>query len=97
MESGIATKSRKTILNLSDTLAALRPLEAKHMTTRGECVGFFMVEASRALGGLAQASNAIAVLMVEGLVDSNHVVIADDVHTLYQLTGATLTTSAAVH
>ena len=74
------------MLNLGETLAALRPLEATHMTTRGGCVGFFMVEATRALGGLAQASNAIAVLIVEGLVESRHVVIADDVHTLYRLT-----------
>jgi hypothetical protein len=86
------------MLNLSDTLAALRPLESTHMTTRGECVGFFMVEATRALGGLSQASNAIAVLMAEGLVDSKHVVIGDDVHTLYLITDASFTTtSATVH
>lgn len=81
-------------MKLSDILTALRPLEAKHMTTQGECAGFFMVEATRALGGLANASNAIAALMVEGMLDSKHVVIADDVHTLYRLTDASPTTNS---
>jgi hypothetical protein len=85
-------------LNLSETLDALRPLEATHVTTSGECVGFFMVEATRVLGGVAQASNAIAVLMTEGLVDSKPVCIADEVHTLYRLTDApSIATSGTVH
>lgn len=85
-------------MNLSETLAALRPLEAKHTTTRGECVGFFMIEATRALGSLAQASDALSVLMAEGLVESKPVVIADDVHTLYTLIEVVpIAKSATVH
>lgn len=84
-------------MTLTDTVAVLRPLEARHATANGECVGFFMVEASRALGGLANASNVLAVLLAEGLVDSEPVVIGDDVHTLYRLTGSTPPTPATVH
>jgi hypothetical protein len=37
---------------------------------------------------LAKASNALMVLLAEGLVDSEPVVINDNVHTLYRLSGA---------
>ncbi len=85
-------------MNIQDLLAALRPLEATHMTSQGVCAGFFMIEATRALGGLAQASDALAVLMAEGLVDSEPVVIGGDVHTLYVLAeNAPTTTSASIH
>ncbi len=72
----------------SDTLAALRPLATKHATARGERVGFLMGDATLALGSRAKASTALMVLMAEGLVDSEPVVIGDDVHTLYRVTGA---------
>lgn len=74
-------------MNLTEYLDALRPLAATHATANGDRVGFFMVEATRALGSLATASNVLAVLLAEGLVNSEPVVIDDDVHTLYRLAG----------
>jgi hypothetical protein len=76
------------ITTFSLTLAALRPLATTHATARGERFGFLMADATRALGGLAKASNALMVLMAEGLVDSEPVIISGDVHTLYRLSGA---------
>lgn len=70
----------------TDALAALRPLATKHATADGERVGFLMADATRALGGLADASNALVILLAEGLVDGEPVVIGGDVHTLYSLT-----------
>ncbi len=72
----------------TDALAALQRVTTTHATARGERVGFLMADAARALGGLANASNSLAVLMAEGLVDSEPVEIGGDVHTLYRLTGA---------
>jgi len=72
----------------TDALAKLRPLETKRATAGGERVGFLMADVTLAFGGLENASNALTVLMAEGLVDSEPVVIGGDVHTLYHLTGA---------
>lgn len=69
----------------TDALAILRPLATKRATADGERFGFLMADATLALGGLANASNALMVLMAEGLVDSEPVVIGDEVHTLYSL------------
>lgn len=70
---------------LTDTLATLRGCETQHDTAHGARVGFLMSDATRALGGLSQASNAIAVLLSDGLVNSESIVIGDDVHTLYRI------------
>lgn len=72
-------------MNFKDALAALRPLATQHKTAQGERSGFSMRDAARALGGLEYASNALSVLLVEGLVESEPVVIDGDVHTLYRL------------
>lgn len=71
----------------TDALALLRSLATKHMTANGERVGFFMIEAVRVLGGLGNASDVLSMLMVDGLVGSESVVMGEDVHTLYTLTG----------
>jgi hypothetical protein len=71
----------------TDVLDVLRSLATKHVTANGERVGFFMIEAARALGGLVSASDVLSMLMVDGLVGSESVVIGEDVHTLYTLTG----------
>jgi hypothetical protein len=85
-------------MDIETTLAALRPLQATHMTTQGECLGFFMVEATRARGGLDKASDALAVLLAEGLLDGKPVVISDDVHTLHTLNeDAPVTRSSKLH
>lgn len=46
-----------------------------------------MADATRALGSLACASNALTVLLLHDLVNGYPVVIGDDAHTLYCLTG----------
>ena len=74
--------------SIMNSLAALRALATQHDTADGMRVGFLMSDATRALGGLANASNALMVLLAEGLVDSEPVVINDDVHTLYRLSDA---------
>lgn len=74
--------------SLSEYMEALRTLPTQHATAHGIRVGFLMEDATRALGGLAKASNALMVLLAEGLVDSEPVVINDNVHTLYRLSGA---------
>lgn len=78
--------TNQSSMNFKDAIAALRPLAAQHKTERGERTGFFMADATRVLGGLGFASDALSVLLVEGLVESEPVVIDGDVHTLYRLT-----------
>jgi hypothetical protein len=76
-------------IDLAPIVAALRPLERLHVTLYGEKKGFFMTDATRALGGLAKASEAIAALMLADMLDGDAVVIeGDDAHTLYRLTDA---------
>jgi hypothetical protein len=75
-------------MTFPEALAALRPLAIRQRTDHGERVGFLMADATRALGGLTQASGSLTILLIEGLVDSEPVVIGDDVHTLYTLTDA---------
>ncbi len=77
---------------LTDTLAALRACETQHDTAHGARVGFLMADATRALGGFSQASNALAVLLLDGLVTSEPTVIGDDVHTIYRITDIALPT-----
>lgn len=73
-------------INFAEAIAALQPLATKHKTAHGERTGFLMADATRALGSLGCASNALAVLLVEGLVEGEPVIIDSDVHTLYRLT-----------
>lgn len=74
-------------IDLAPIVAALRPLEQIHATLYGEKKGFFMIDATRALGGLAKASEAIAALILADMLDGDVVVIeGDDAHTLYRLT-----------
>lgn len=73
---------------IDDNLAALRPIQTKHATEDGERFGFRMLDATRALGGLSDASNVLMVLLAEGLVDSEPVLIDGEVQTLYRLSGA---------
>ena len=71
--------------NFSGAIGLLRTLAKTHSTAHGERVGFLLVDATQSLGGLAQASNALMALMAEGLVDSEPVVLGEDVHTLYRV------------
>lgn len=74
-------------IDLGPIVAALRPLEKIHVTLYGEYKGFFMIDATRALGGLSKASEAIAALMLADMLTGDFVVIeGDDAHTLYRLT-----------
>ena len=84
-------------MNLTETIAALRPIQSHHATANGGQVGFFMPEATAVLGGLAQASSALALLMVQGLVKSEAVVLGGEVHTIYRVADATPPTSRSLH
>jgi len=76
-------------IDLSPIVTALRPLEKIHVTLYGEYKGFFMSDATRALGSLAKASEAIAALMLADMLSGDFVVIdGDDAHTLYRLSDA---------
>lgn len=81
-------------IDLGPIVAALRPLEKIHATLYGERKGFFMIDATRALGSLAKASEAIAALMLADMLSGDFVVIdGDDAHTLYRLADAPQSTA----
>lgn len=84
--------TNKRAMIFTDAIAALRPLATKYKTSDGERAGFLMIDATRVLGGLGYASDALTVLLVEGLVESEPAVIDGDVHTLYRLSGVTAPT-----
>lgn len=75
-------------IDLAPIVAALRSLERAHATKYGDRIGFFMIDATQALGSLAKASEALAVLSLADMLTSEPVVIEgdDDAHTLYRLT-----------
>ena len=73
----------------TDALAALKPIATRHKTDRGEQTGFLMADATRALGSLENASNAIAILLAEGLLESKPALIDGDVHTMYRVVAVT--------
>jgi|RifCSPhighO2_12_1023870.scaffolds.fasta_scaffold00139_37 hypothetical protein len=72
-------------MTLTDAIEALRPLHMPHATCHGERSGFLMSDAARALGGLAQASNALTLLMAADLVVSAPKVCGGDVQTVFSL------------
>jgi len=84
-------------MNLTEAIAALRPIQSHHTTENGVQVGFFIGEATAALGSLAQASNTLAMLMVQGLVNSEPVLVNGEVHTIYRVADATPSTNRSVH
>lgn len=84
--------TKQSEMNFKEAMAALRPLATQHKTDRGARTSFFMAEATRVLGGLGFASDALSVLLVEGFVESEPVVIDGDVHTLYRLAEVTAPT-----
>ncbi|MBV7542001.1 hypothetical protein [Acidovorax sp. sic0104] len=75
-------------MTLADTIEALRPLQTPHATAHGERPGFLMADAARALGGLAQASNSLALLMSVDLVVSAPLFVGNEVHTVFSLADA---------
>lgn len=75
-------------MNIKELLDLLRPLEAAHETTHGPRTGFLMADVTRALGSLSSASNALTLLLAEGLVEGEPVILKGDVHTLFRLSGA---------
>lgn len=76
-------------IDLGPIVTALRPLEKVHVTLYGDYKGFFMSDATRALGSLAKASESIAALMLADMLEGEVVVIeGDDPETLYRLTDA---------
>ena len=69
----------------AEAIEVLRSLQASHTTQHGVVVGFLMQDATRALGGLAKASDTLALLLAEGLIESVPVVMGGDVQTVYTL------------
>ncbi len=84
-------------MNHTEAIAALRAVEAHHNTAHGVQVGFFMEDATAALGSFAQASSTLAMLMVDGLIASAPAVVDDEVQTIYRIADATPPTSRSVH
>ena len=75
-------------LNFAQAIELLRPLQKPRATLYGPRVGFFMAEATQALGGsLATASNILLSLGAQELLAGEFVVLAkgEDAHTLYRL------------
>ena len=73
-------------IDLGPIVEALRPVEKVHATLHGERKGFFMSDATRALGSLAKASEAAVALTLAGILDGEFVVIdGGEAHTLYRL------------
>lgn len=84
-------------MNASEAIAVLRGIQGHHETSNGVQVGFFMKDATTALGSLAQASSTLTMLMVDGLIESEPVVLNGEVHTIYRVADATPPTSRSVH
>jgi len=87
----------KNKMNHTEAIAALRAVQAHHHTAHGVQIGFLMQDATAALGSFAQASNTLAVLMVEGLIASAPAVVDGDVQTIYRIADATAPASRSVH
>ncbi|MGP1690973.1 MAG: hypothetical protein ACTS6O_00575 [Giesbergeria sp.] len=78
----------KQDLNFAQAIELLRPLQKPRATLYGPRVGFFMGEATEALGGsLATASNILVSLLTQELLAGEFVVLAEgeDAYTLYRL------------
>lgn len=84
-------------MNHTEAIAALRAVQAHHNTAHGVQVGFFMKDATAALGSFEQASSTLAMLMVDGLIASAPAVVDDEVQTIYRIADATPPTSRSVH
>jgi len=87
----------KEDMNLTEAIAALRPIQSHHSSSSGVHVGFFMQEATAVLGSLAQASNTLAMLIVQGLIESEPVVMNGEVQTIYRVADVTPPKSRSVH
>jgi len=81
----------------TEAIAALRAIQAHHNTAYGVQVGFFMKDATAALGSFAQASNTLAMLMADGLIASAPAVVDGELQTIYRVADETPPTSRSVH
>jgi hypothetical protein len=84
-------------MNHTEAIAALRAVQAHHNTAHGVQVGFFMKDATAALGSFAQASSTLAMLMVDGLIASAPAVVDDSVQIIYRIADATPPVTRSVH
>ncbi len=84
-------------MNRTEAIAALRAVQVHHNTAQGVQVGFFMKDATAALGSFAQASSTLAMLMADGLIASAPAVVNGEVQTIYRIADATPPTSRSVH
>lgn len=84
-------------MNHTEAIAALRAVQAHHNTAQEVQIGFLMKDATAALGSFAQASNTLAMLMVDGLITSAPAVVDGDVQTIYRIADATPPASRSLH
>ena len=84
-------------MNHTEAIAALRAVQAHHNTAQGVQIGCLMNDATAALGSFAQASNTLAMLMLDGLIASAPAVVDGDVQTIYRIADATPPASRSVH
>lgn len=84
-------------MNPTEAIAALRAVQAHHNTAHGVQVGFFMRDATTALGSFAHASNTLTVLMMDGLIESEPAVVNGEVETIYRVADATPPMPRSVH
>lgn len=92
-----AINTQKKVMNPTEAIAVLRAVQSHHSTSNGMQIGFLMTDASTALGGLAQASETLTMLMMDGLILSEPVVMNGEVHTIYRVADATPSTSRSLH
>lgn len=84
-------------MNTTEAVAALRAIQARHTTDDGVQVGFFMKDATTVLGSLDQASNTLAMLVVDGLIESVPAIVNGEVHAIFRIADTTPPTSRSVH
>ena len=84
-------------MNKTGAIVALRATQTHHITAHGVHIGFTMKDATAVLGSFAQASNTLAMLMLDGLIESVPTVVNGEVQTIYRVADATPPDSRSVH
>lgn len=69
-------------MNPTEVIASLRAIQGHHTTAHGVQIGFSMKDATTALEGFSQASEMLAMLMVNGLIASAPAVVNGEVQTI---------------
>lgn len=84
-------------MSLTEAIAALRAKKSHHTTPSGVHIGFIMSDVTAVFGSLALSSETLAMLMVQGLVESEPVILNGEVQTIYRVADASPPKSRSVH